>query len=353
MTAIERLREEAGQVLFVGIDEQTPSEGLRAFLEDVRPGGVILFARNIRDPAQTAALTAWLAGGEDVPRLVGVDQEGGRVERLRPLLGPLPAAAEVGAGSPERVAAFARLLGRSLAALGFHVDFAPVLDLSAPGAPNGIGDRSFGTDPGRVGAAGRAFLKGLAGAGVLGVGKHFPGLGPTSVDSHEARPSVAKDGAAFRREDLLPFRICAAAAPAVMIGHAHYACLDPEPRPASGSPAVIRGLLRGELGYDGVAIADDLEMGAVDQGEGWLAAAVSSLAAGCDQVLVCHTRPRMIRLRDEIVRQVQAGTLPASRLSEAARRVRSLRLRAGERPEAPPFAAARADLVEAFGTGES
>lgn len=353
MTAIEQLREEAGQVLFVGIDEQIPSEGLRAFLDDLRPGGIILFGRNIRDAAQTAALTAWLAGGEALPRLVGVDQEGGRVERLRPLLGPLPAAAELGSGPAARVAAFGRLLGRSLAALGFHLDFAPVLDLSAPGAPNGIGDRSFGTDPERAGAAGRAFLEGLAGAGILGVGKHFPGLGPTAVDSHEVRPSVLKDEAAFRRADLLPFRTCATVAPAVMVGHAHYPFLDPEPRPASCSPVVIRGLLREELGYEGVAIADDLEMGAVDQGEGWLDAAVASLAAGCDQVLVCHTRSRMVRLRDEIVRRVQAGALPASRLSEAAGSVRTLRLRARGRPEAPPFAAARAALVEAFGAGGS
>jgi beta-N-acetylhexosaminidase len=134
-----------------------------------------------------------------------------------------------------------------------------------------------------------------------------------------------------------------------MVGHAHYPFLDPDPTPASCSPHAIEGLLRQELGYRGVAIADDLEMGAVSQGEGWLDAAVSAIAAGCDQVLVCHTRERMFRLRDEIARRVKDGSLPASRVAEAARRVHTLRGRALPPPPFDSFPAARQALADRFG----
>jgi len=175
-----------------------------------------------------------------------------------------------------------------------------------------------------VGRMGRAYLAGLDEGGVLGVMKHFPGLGPTRVDSHAALPRAEGDAATFRRSHLRPFREAAATAPAVMVGHAHYPFLDPVARPASASPAVIQGLLRGELGYAGTAIADDLEMGAVEQGAGWVDAAAAAIAAGCDMVLVCHSIDRMRQLRDRLLADASSGRLPPARLEGAAARVRRL-----------------------------
>ena len=325
---IEReLREAAGRCLFLGVHAVEPDAALHRFLDDLRPGGLILFPRNLQEASQIVRLNEALRGGDHLPRLVGVDQEGGRVERLRPILGRLPAAAEIARGGADAAGLFGELLGRALRSLGFNLNFAPVLDLSPVDAANGIGDRAFSADPAVVARLGGAYLEGLARAGLVGVMKHFPGLGSTEVDSHESLPVVSKPEAPFRREDLRPFVEIAPLAPAVMIGHAHYPFLEPSRLPASASRRVIQDLLRTELGYTGVAIADDLEMGAVDQGENWAAAAAATVAAGCDMVLVCHSVERMTLLRDRLVEDVLRGRLPEQRLQEAASRIDALRSR--------------------------
>ena len=348
----DTLRDLVGACLFLGIDEVEPGASLDGFLADLRPGGIILFSRNIRDAEQVRRLGEAVRTGADPPRLVGVDQEGGRVERLRPILGPLPAPAELareGEGATEELG---RLLADALWDLGFNLNFAPVLDLSRPGAPNGIGDRAFGDQPATVGRLGRAYLRGLGAGGVLGVAKHFPGLGPTAIDSHRALPRADKDPAAFRREDLLPFREVANLAPAIMMGHAHYPFLEERAIPASCSRAVATDLLRGELGFDGAAIADDLEMEALDQGPGWLEASASALRAGCDMVLVCRDRRRMIQFRDYLVDRVRDGSFPAARLEEAAGRAATLRRAAARGAASAGLAQSRAKLRRRFGRGE-
>jgi len=314
-----------GACLFLGIDEVEPGPELEAFLADLRPSGVILFARNVQGADQLRRLNRMLRGDGPLPRLVGVDQEGGRVERLRPVLGALPSAAELAREGAQTVREYGRLLGAALRALGFNLNFAPVLDLSSPGADNGIGDRAFGDAPDVVGRLGGALLEGLGAAGVLGVVKHFPGLGPTRIDSHQALPRVDKPGEDFLREDLRPFRETLARAPAVLVGHAHYPFLDADPVPATCSRAAVTELLRDELGYRGAAITDDLEMGAVDQGDGWLEAGAAAVRAGCDLALVCRSRERMRAFRDHLVLAVRRGTLPRERLEEAARRSEELR----------------------------
>jgi beta-N-acetylhexosaminidase len=339
-----------GSCLFLGIDETEPSPELQEFLEDLRPGGIILFARNIQEAGQVARLNAFLAGDPAHPRLLGVDQEGGRVERLRPVLGRLPSAAEVAGHGEEGVRAFGHLLGQGLRALGFQLNFAPVLDLSLPGASNLIGDRAFGVEPDRVSTLGQAYLEGLAAAGVHGVAKHFPGLGPTAEDTHVSLSRAEKDEAAFRREDLLPFVRALPSAPAVMVSHAHYPFWDPQPLPASCSPRVIQGVLRRELGYDGVAVADDLEMGAVQGAGGPQPAGLAALAAGCDQLLVCPSRSHMVAVRDGLLSALEEGALTRERLMEAARRVDGLRDAAAGLPAAPGFEQARAALKDRFGT---
>ncbi len=342
------LRRLVGSCLFLGIDEVAPSQALEGFLEDLQPGGVILFARNIKDAAQTSVLTRFLAGQGATPRLIGVDQEGGRVERLRPILGALQPAAALARRGPEAVREFGHLLGLSLRELGFHLNFAPVLDLSAPGATNLIGDRSFGTDPGQVATLGRAYLEGLAAAGIHGVTKHFPGLGPTGEDTHKSMTRALKDEGAFCREDLRPFQDTLNLTPAVMLSHAHYPFWDPQPRPASCSKRIVTGLLRDELGYQGVAISDDVEMGAVEGGGGTLRASASALAAGCDMLLVCTRRERMRAVRDYLVERLEKGDLAVGRVQEAAARVAALRS-ARTAPRSPRVASPQEELAQRFG----
>jgi beta-N-acetylhexosaminidase len=344
----QELRELAGACLFLGIDETEPCPSLQAFLDELLPGGIILFARNVLDAPQVQGLNAFLAGDPARPRLLGVDQEGGRVERLRPLLGPLPSGARLAAGGVDEVHHFGHLLGNSLRALGFNLNFAPVLDLSLPGAPNLIGDRAFGDQPETVASLGRAYLDGLARAGVHGVVKHFPGLGPTQEDTHQALARAAKSETAFRREDLLPFRETLAHATAVMVAHAHYPFWDPAPLPASCSTKIVHEILRGELGYGGLAVADDLEMGAVEGTGGAVGASTAALAAGCDMLLVCRSRARMTEVRDRLVAALEDGSLSLERVRQAATRVDDLRRAAAALPAPPEFPGTRTALAKRF-----
>jgi len=345
----QELHRLAGACLFLGIDETEPSAGLQAFLDDLQPGGIILFARNVLDAGQVERLNAFLTGDPAWPRLLGVDQEGGRVERLRPLLGPLPTGTRLAARGAQEVYRFGHLLGNSLRALGFNLNFAPVLDLSLPGAANLIGDRSFGDHPETVAALGGAYLEGLARSGVHGVVKHFPGLGPTDEDTHKSLARAAKSEAAFRREDLLPFRETLVKAAAVMIAHAHYPFWEPSPMPASCSTKIVQEILRGELGFSGLAVADDLEMGAVEHSTGAIAAGAKALAAGCDMLLVCRSRLRMREVRDQLVAALADGSLSLERVRQATARVDQLRRAAAAAPAPPAFSAARQALVERFG----
>lgn len=268
--------------------------------EDLPPAGVILFARNVRDRGQLRRLVTDLrtACGRG-PLLLLVDQEGGRVQRLRPPeWRALPAMAALGAlamADPERGLRAAGLLGRliahDLAEVGIDAAAAPCLDLAVPGATPAIGDRSPGADPELVGRLGRALIDGLEAGGVLPVVKHLPGHGRARVDSHRELPVVDAPAELLAASDLVPFRACADA-PLGMTAHIVYEALDPE-RPATLSPRVIEGTIRGAIGFRGVLVSDDLDMGAL---EGPVAArARAALAAGCDLALVCKGDPAETR----------------------------------------------------------
>jgi beta-N-acetylhexosaminidase len=291
--------------------------------------------------------------------LVGVDQEWGPVNRLAGLFPALPPAAELGCGDAGEGAAEAgAITGRLLHALGFHLDFAPVLDLCEPGAANGIGERSFGTDPDAVTDRAGAFLDGLVSAGVSGTIKHFPGLGRTVVDSHTVLPEVHADVETLRGSDLVPFRRLVAEKPGVpvMVGHGWYPALEPgsEPVPASLSPAVIEGLLRGELGHRGVVITDDLEMGAVTgETAGGSdpfddAVGIRALLAGVDWILICHRRERILAAKAELDRELRGSPVLRRIAGASLERIRGLarqldrrRLAQAHRPDDGPAAIAR------------
>lgn len=278
--------------LIVGLAGPTLVEAERQFLRSVRPAGIILFSRNCIDADQIRRLAAEArtAVGED-HTLVLIDQEGGRVQRLRPPLGralpPAIAYARIHSDAPElaREMAFlvARLLAEDLRALGIDTDCAPVLDVPVPGAHDIIGDRAYGRQPEVVAALGRAVAEGLMAGGLLPVVKHVPGHGRATQDSHLALPVVATRHGELSTTDFAPFRALGAM-PAAMTAHVVFSDIDPD-RPASTSPRIIAEVIRGEIGFDGLLMSDDLGMKALTGGMRSRAEAV--IAAGSDVALHC------------------------------------------------------------------
>lgn len=322
----------AGRVLMVGLpgtalDGET-AERIRA----LAPGGVILFRRNLESPEQTATLLQEVRRLLPSPTLLALDQEGGRVSRLEPWIGPTPAAALLARGGEGPARRFGEATGRILSGLGFNVDFAPVVDLCGPEATNGIGDRSWSREPSETSRLAGSFLAGLQGSGVAGCLKHFPGLGDSRVDSHVSLPTVARSLSRIEQEDLLPYRELGPDAACVMIGHGHYPALDAgAPLPASCSSRVVSGLLRERLGYRGLVVTDDLEMGAVTGRDRDGAAALEALAAGCDLLLYCSDLERAEIAARKIARSAEREPQLALRLESAAAAVR----RTAERWPAP------------------
>jgi len=276
------------QAAIVGIAGPTLSPEEAALFRRHPPAGVILFARNIRDPPQVRALVASLRRVLPPQAVLMVDQEGGRVARLRaPHWREHPAAAALGRCFAANCAAGLRaafvtgaLIGLDCAAAGFDVAAAPVLDLAMPGASNVVGDRAFAADPLAVARLGRAMAAGLLAAGIQPVGKHAPGHGRALVDSHLALPRVH---ASDLRADLLPFALNTDLL-WLMTAHIVYAAWDPI-LPATVSRAVIKGIIRGRLGFGGMVVSDDLAMQALSGTPAQRATA--ALAAGCDIALYC------------------------------------------------------------------
>jgi beta-N-acetylhexosaminidase len=277
----------------VGIAGTVLGEDERTLLLAHPPAGFILFARNCAEPEQLRALTASLRAlfpERRVPILI--DQEGGRVMRLKPPRWPsLPAAGRIGelaCTDPGRGRAAARHLGAAIAAelmaVGIDVDCAPCLDIRFPDTTSAIGDRSFGSDPRLVGELGLALMAGLAEGGVLPVIKHLPGHGRARLDSHQALPVVDAALAELAEADLVPFRICRAA-PFAMTAHLLLPQIDPD-RPATQSRRIIQEVIRERIGFEGLLLSDDLSMGALSGGI--TERALSALDAGCDLALHCN-----------------------------------------------------------------
>ncbi|MCA9676474.1 MAG: beta-N-acetylhexosaminidase, partial [Myxococcales bacterium] len=319
------LARDVGQILWVGFPGPEVDDGLRRRIAAGACGAAILFRRNLRhvpaagaagappvevcDLDHLAALTAELhaAAPADAPLLVAIDQEGGVVQRVRapatqwpPMLCHDGFAAPADAELAEQVGL---ALGRELAALGVDVDFAPVLDVNTNPDNPIIGDRAFGADPEDVARRALGFATGLARAGVLGCGKHFPGHGDTHLDSHLALPRVDHDRARLDAVELLPFRRAAAAGlPMLMTAHVVFAAVDPDV-PATLSRKVVGGILRDELGYDGLVVSDDLDMKAIADHYGIGDAAVRAIDAGCDVLLLCRELGHQLEAHDALLRR--------------------------------------------------
>ncbi len=323
-----------GESLAVGFEGTRLPDDLVAQAETVGLGGVILFARNCPSLDAVLALTAAAhALGPEV--LLLVDHEGGRVHRLPAPFTRFPPAAAVGrAGDPALAAAVARAMARELRAAGFDSGLAPVLDCLTDPRAAVIGDRAFAADPERVAACGAAFVAAALDEGLIPVAKHFPGHGRTPVDSHVALPVVDTPLPALEAVELLPFRRAfASGCPAVLVAHVRYPALDPA-APASLSSIVIGDLLRRRLGFAGVVLSDDLEMGAVASTWGVAEAAVRFLEAGGDLALVCRDAGARREAVSAIVAAVAAGRL--SLRAAAARRAVLQRLLATRGPAPHP-----------------
>lgn len=327
-----------GQVVMVGLPEPRVEAVARELVQDLGVGGVILFARNIEAPLQVWELTCELQrlarkrGGP--PLLIAVDQEGGPVQRLKEPFTRIPSARELEEkATPGEVQALYQRVGRELALVGINLNLAPVLDVArGPECP--LWERSFGPDPEKVAAHGVAAFRGLQKGGVLATAKHFPGLGDTRRDSHLVLPTVENPDPE-RAVDLRPFAAAmAAGVPVVMTAHVRVPAWDEVP--ATLSPVALRTWLRGRLGFNGVVMTDDLEMGAIrEQGE-VPAAAMEALAAGADLLLICE-HPG---LAWEAARRLAKTPSLHGRLAEAAARLARLRERlpaAGTREEVEAY----------------
>lgn len=319
------LQEKVGQLLYIGLAENNLTTNQQV-ISDLRPGGLILFSRNIITLDQTvAALNSYRQNSAlTLPLLVGTDQEGGRISRLPSTWATkFPTAQKVGQYSAS-AKALALAMGDELAALGFNMDFAPDLDVNSNPKNPVIGDRSYGPTPAVVWTAGQQVMAGLTDAGVIPVIKHFPGHGDTSVDSHLALPVVTADKSLLETRELRPFKAAVdSGAPVVMIGHLLVPALDPD-HPASLSQLIITGLLREQWGYQGLVVTDDMEMGAIAQdniGE----AAVQAVQAGADMLLVCHTYSKQQAVRDALVTAVQSGRISEERLNQSLTRILALK----------------------------
>ena len=334
------VEQKAAQLLVAGIEGTEPGEDAVQAVQGYQVGGVILFGRNVESAEQLAALTNGLKelNGDYVPLFLCVDQEGGRVDRMPPEVSRTPSAWSVGQTlDTEGVgAAYGALLAEECAAFGFNMDFAPSLDIWSNPENTVIGDRAFGTDAATVTGAANETALGILSGGVIPVAKHFPGHGDTAVDSHYGLPVVDKSLEELEELELRPFRqaidtTCVygtyggdTSIPAIMVAHILLSQIDPD-NPASLSPEVVTGLLREEMGYEGVVCTDDLTMGAISNTYGMGEAAVLAVEAGCDLLLVCHGADNLAAAHAALVEAVESGRISMERLDESVYRVLSLK----------------------------
>ena len=331
----ESLRNQIGQLVMVGFDGFVVNEHIAALIRQQRIGGVILFRRNIDTPAQVAALCRRLqeinAEVSDSPLLIGIDQEGGMVMRIEDGVTPLPSAmAYAHAGSSVDCETMHRIGADELRQMGINTNFAPDLDINNNAQNPVIGIRAFGEDVATVCEYGVAAMRGIQAAGVAATAKHFPGHGDTATDSHYGLPLVAHDMARLHALELAPFRAAiAAGVDAIMTAHVVFPAFEADPAtPATLSHAVLSGLLRDEMGFDGVVFTDCLEMGAIASGVGTVAGAVKAIHAGADIVLVSHTEALQSETVQALQGAVQNGTLTVARLEQSLARIARLKQKA-------------------------
>jgi beta-N-acetylhexosaminidase len=345
LTEAEEIRRKAGRLLFVGLPGTRLDKRLREMLREVQPGGVILFGRNVETAEQVALLNAQIRDALGGRVIIGVDQEGGLVDRFRDICEPMPSAKAVRlAGRTELARKFGELSARALRLLGFNMNFAPVLDLKGGNEENGLRGRTFGETPEEVARLAGAYLDGLQAHRVVGCGKHFPGLGGSQVDSHRRLPVVTHSWEEILQHDLVPFLDLmqhrrGERLHSVMVSHAAFpevseflqawfrrtaelpSLEDFSQVPATISNNVVMRMLRTAFKYDGLVITDDMEMGAVVQTLSVAEASLRAIEAGSDMILICEQEANFKAARDLICRSVAEGRIKVEVLDKANRRI--------------------------------
>ena len=313
-----------GQLLIIGFEGTEMSPRLASLLTKIQPAGVILFARNITGAEQTHTLLRECQKHVATPLFTCVDLEGGTVDRFRNVVGSSPSPKEVFAtGSRALFRKHGRVIGENCRALGFNVDFAPVLDLAYEASRPVLSSRAVSDDPKHVIAYAREFLRGLSEAGVLGCGKHFPGLGEATLDTHHELPSVEKSLRKLWDEDLVPYRSLSLRRelPFVMVSHAAFPAVTKDGIPASLSKKWITGILRKKIGYRGLICSDDLEMRAVLAAGPIEQAIIGHIRAGGDLGLICHREDFILRAHAAMIREAERDGKFAHRVRESMGRV--------------------------------
>jgi beta-N-acetylhexosaminidase len=350
-----------GQLLIIGFEGTELSPRLASLLTTIQPAGVILFARNIRTAAQAHTLLRDCQKHVSTPLFTCVDLEGGTVDRFRSAVGRSPSAAEVFAtGSRALFRKHGRVIGENCRALGFNVDFAPVLDLAFEASRPVMSSRAVSDNPRQVIIYAREFLRGLSDAGVLGCGKHFPGLGEATLDTHHKLPSVEKPLRKLWEQDLVPYRVLRRDLPMVMVSHAAFPAVTEKAIPASLSRRWITDILRKKIRYTGLIVSDDMEMGAVQDFDPIEHSAVQHIRAGGDIALVCHKEEMVVRAHESLIREAERDPKFARRVEQSARHILAFKKRwiksdkraAMRRPTPPPTPARieeRARQLRQFG----
>lgn len=328
------LEAKLGQLFVVGFEGSRISRGLRGLLEKRGFGGVALFARNVRSAKQLARLCAGIRGLDTpLPPIISVDQEGGPVMRLRvPPFTAWPAAGDVAryvarTGDLRIVRRLGEAMGRELAAVGIHWNFAPVLDVNTNPRNPVIGVRAFGDRPADVARLALALDRGIRSAGIITTGKHFPGHGDTVDDSHFALPLVKRSARSLARIELAPFRAAARARiPTLMTAHVLYPAWDRK-RAATFSPVILQDILRGRLGFRGAIVTDDLSMAGATHNQTIEEASFNALASGADILLICHDPQAQRRAHRHLIDCARRGDLPLKRIDEALNKMIALKRR--------------------------
>lgn len=318
----------AGRHVMAGFEGAAAPASLLGRVRAGRVGGVILFSRNIESARQTGTLiaslqVAALASPLEAPLLVGIDQEGGRVSRLSKDFTTFPAARGFGdSDDPALALEAARITGAELEAIGVNVNFAPAVDILTNPECAVIGDRAFGESPQVVAQFGEAAAQGLQETGVAACAKHFPGIGDMAPDPHETLPSSRLTLEDLRGRELAPYRHLIRRSPpaCVMAAHAVFEAIDAAP--ASLSPIFLQEILRGELGFRGVAITDDLDMGAIDDPA---EAALRAVIAGADVALICHSEEAQEKACDAIAGAIRDGDISPEQEEASSDRIRRLK----------------------------
>lgn len=330
------LEQQVGQLLYIGLPGTDFDESARTIVSEVTPGGVIIFGRNVSTPGQLRQLLEDVRAASPVTPLLGIDQEGGLVDRLRRVCTPMPAARTIRqhgdlAGARE----LGRITGETLRLFGFNMNFAPVMSIMTDDRDllsNGLYSRSFGRSPGEVLGYAMVYLRGLQGTGCLGCLKHFPGIGAGEVDSHHEMPVIKLTHDDLIAQDLAPyielFQRDDNMVHAVMVSHGGFPNIDVQNGeaggrliPASINPQIVTHLLRDELGYEGLVVTDDLEMGAIARHSEIEEVVLRAVEAGEDMLLIC-ARPDLIRRGHRaLLEAARSGRLTRERLEQSLRRI--------------------------------